>query len=112
MPSLLVNQQILELGPKGCLRRFEDWSEAVAQEMATQEELSLNDCHWAAIRFIRAYYEEFDLPPNPRTLIKEVGAKLHAYHCTRKTVEQMFPNGGCRQACRLAGLPEYYFHAC
>ena len=112
MQTLTVADRTVPLNPKGFLSRFEDWDENVAKQMAEQENLELQDCHWAAIRFIREYYQTYQVPPNPRALIKEVGEKLHAYRCTRTTLKEVFPDGGCKQACRLAVLPDYYCHAC
>ena len=112
MHTLTVNERTLELGQNGFLRNFDDWDEDVAKQMAAQEGLELQDCHWIAIRFIRDYYKTYEVPPNPRTLITQVGAELDSYRCTRATLKKIFPDGGCRQACRLAGLPDYYCHAC
>jgi sulfur relay (sulfurtransferase) DsrC/TusE family protein len=35
-----------------------------------------------------------------------------AYGCTKQTLREIFPMGGCKHACRLAGLPESYCHSC
>jgi tRNA 2-thiouridine synthesizing protein E len=46
-------------------------------------------------------------------VIKAVGEKLiQNARCTRKALEALFPQGGCKQACRIAGLPDYYCHSC
>lgn len=112
MHTLTVNERTLELGKKGFLRRFEDWDDDVAKEMAALDGLELQDCHWVAIRYIRDYFQTYEVPPSPRNLIKDVGGKLDAHRCNRATLMRLFPDGGCRQACRLAGLPDYYCHAC
>lgn len=96
----------------GHLQNFQDWTEEVALELAQEEELVLTACHWAAIHFLRDYYAENEIPASPRILIKEVGEKLHAWHCTYSTLKELFPKGGIKQACRIAGLPEAYCHSC
>lgn len=102
----------IQVNQDGYLINFEDWSEDVAMTMAEIDRLELTDCHWAAINFLRDYFNEYEVPPSPRVVIKQVGNKIDAWGCTNKTLEQAFPQGGCKHACRLAGLPSYYCHAC
>jgi len=112
MYAIEVQGRSVEIGPKGFVLDFDAWDEDVARAMAAEEGLELGDCHWKAIHFIRRYYQEFEIPPSARVMIHEVGEQLSAARCTFKTLKQLFPNGGCRQACRLAGLPTYYCSAC
>ncbi|MES9960823.1 MAG: TusE/DsrC/DsvC family sulfur relay protein [Sedimenticola sp.] len=112
MNQLEVNGRTVPLNPHGFLVSFDDWDESVAREMAIHDGLELTDCHWAAIRFAREFYYEFDVPPSPRILINEVGEKIREWGCTRKTLEEVFPKGGCKHVCRLAGLPAAYCHSC
>jgi TusE/DsrC/DsvC family sulfur relay protein len=112
MQTMEIQGRAVEFGAKGFLVNFDDWDEALAQALAKQEGLALGECHWKAIHFIRKYYQENEIPPTPKVMIREIGDELHEYRCTYKTLKQMFPGGGCKQACRLAGLPDYYCHAC
>jgi tRNA 2-thiouridine synthesizing protein E len=103
----------LEFNNKGHLVRFDDWRKEVAEALAAKEGLSLSECHWSVINYLREYYAEFETSPSPRLIIREIGEKLTMNApCTRKTLDALFPNGGCKQACRIAGLPEYYCHSC
>jgi tRNA 2-thiouridine synthesizing protein E len=45
-------------------------------------------------------------------MIQEVGHKLNEHRCTYNDVKRLFPKGGIKQACRIAGLPDFYCHAC
>lgn len=112
MYSIDVQGRSVQVGPKGFLADPGVWDESVARAMAEEEGLELKECHWKAIRFIREYFDSFDMPPTPRVLIREVGSQLNAYRCTHGTLKEVFPNGGCKQACRLAGLPDYYCSGC
>ena len=107
-----VGDRKIAVNKNGYLVNFEDWDEEVANTMAETDGLDLTDCHWAAINFLREYYTEYEVPPSPRIVIKRVGHEFDAWGCTNKTIEQAFPLGGCKQACRLAGLPWHYCHAC
>ncbi|MBK1646646.1 TusE/DsrC/DsvC family sulfurtransferase [Thiocapsa imhoffii] len=105
--------QQLEFNKQGHLARFDDWNPSVAQALAEEEGLALTECHWAVIDFLREYYGTHEIPPSPRVVIKTVGARVSPHvSCSRKHLEALFPNGGCKQACRLAGLPRYYCHSC
>lgn len=103
----------LELNKLGHLALFDHWDEHVATALARDDGLALTDRHWAVIRFLRDYYATHELPPSPRVIIKSVGARVSPHvTCTRKHLELLFPKGGCKQACRIAGLPTYYCHSC
>lgn len=103
----------LEINPKGFLVNFDDWDKDVAETIAAEEGLTLTDCHWAMIHFLRDYYRELAHPPSPHIIIKSIGDQLTLNaRCTHRTLEGLFPGGGCKQACRIAGLPDYYCHAC
>jgi tRNA 2-thiouridine synthesizing protein E len=112
MAHLDVGGRNIELNEKGYLVNFGDWSEKVAEALAKEEGISLEHCHWEAIRFMREFYSEYEVIPSPRNIIKAIGSKLTRGACTRKVVDELFPDGGCKQACRLAGLPQYYCHSC
>ena len=112
MQTIEVHGRSVPLGPKGFVADFDDWDEEVARAMARNEGLELQDCHWKAITFIREFFRQHEIPPTPRILIKEVGEQLHEYRCTYGTLKTLFPDGGCKQACRLAGLPDYYCASC
>ncbi len=112
MSSIEVSGRSIAINRDGFLVNFDDWDEDVAKVLADKESIQLADCHWTAIRFMRDYYDTYEVAPSPRVMIKEVGNKLHAFRCTNKTLEEIFPNGGCKQACRIAGLPVHYCHAC
>lgn len=112
MFAIEVQGRSIAFGPKGFIVSFDDWNEDLAQLLAQQDDLELQECHWTAVRFIRDYFQRFEIPPSPKVLIKEIGTELHAYRCTHKTLWELFPGGGCKQACRLAGLPDYYCYSC
>ena len=112
MLSLEVNGNTVPLNEDGYLANFSDWNRDVANVMAENDGLQLSDCHWVAINFLRDFYEQYEVPPSDRLMIKRVGEQIMAYGCTKKTLNEIFPKGGCKHACRLAGLPESYCHSC
>jgi tRNA 2-thiouridine synthesizing protein E len=98
---------------KGHLASFSDWDNDLAVALAEEEGLALTDCHWSVINFVREYFAFHDMPPSPKVIVREIGHEVSKHvTCTRKNLESLFPNGGCKQACRIAGLPDYYCHSC
>lgn len=112
MSHIDVDGKNIKLNSEGFLVNFDDWDEEVAETLAQQDKLTLTTCHWEALRYFREYYTEYQMNPSPRIVVRTVGEKLTAGKCSSKTLDELFPLGGCRQASRLAGLPHYYRHAC
>jgi dissimilatory sulfite reductase related protein len=111
MLSKQVGGRELSFNEKGYLADFAAWDEEVAEAIAKEDGLVLTDCHWAAIRYMREHFAELGVAAPPRKLSAAVGHDLAKRGpCTRRTLEALFPNGGCRQLCRVAGLPDYYCH--
>ena len=102
-----------DLNTRGFLARFDEWNHDRAVALAAAEKLTLGDAHWSVISFLRDYYATHEMPPTPRLVIKAVGHLISAHvPFTRRDLEALFPGGGCKQACRIAGLPDYYCHGC
>ena len=77
----------------------EDWTEAIAEIMATEMGMSeLSARQWETIRFLRAYYVANGRAPLNREFRKQTGLSL-------LEVEGLFQGGIRGGARRLAGLP-------
>lgn len=97
----------LELNAKGYLNNFDAWNKDFAIEMAKKHDLELTDCHWHVIDFLRDYQAEFGIAPDPREIIKKLSKQISpTMPCTRKNLENLFGAGGCKLACKIAGLPD------
>lgn len=81
-----------------------DWDEAVAQELARQEGIVLSCAHWAVCRFMRDYYEEHQIVPDARHVIKYLADFLGGSSTGRNDLFRLFPYGYVKQACRIAGM--------
>ena len=98
---------------KGFLNDFSSWSRDLAIAYAESENLELTECHWSVIEFLRDYYVAYEVNPSARIIKKNLSEKLNAAApCTRHKLGTLFPNGGCKQACRIAGLPDYICQSC
>ena len=73
-----VSGKVLDRDEEGYLASLSDWSPEVAEFMAGLDECDLTENHWEVINFLRDYYEEFQLAPAVRVLIKNAKKKLGA----------------------------------
>ena len=101
-----VNGQTIETDEEGYLTNRSDWNEAVAAEMAKQDNAALDQNHWEVINFLREYYEEYQIAPAVRVLTKAIGKKLGPDKGNSKYLYELFPYGPAKQACKYAGLPK------
>ncbi|MCU7939060.1 MAG: TusE/DsrC/DsvC family sulfur relay protein [gamma proteobacterium symbiont of Bathyaustriella thionipta] len=104
----MLNQSSdLELNNKGYLINFDAWSKDFALDLAKEHHLELTECHWHIINFLRDYYSEYGIAPDPREIIKKLGKQINPETpCSRKHLEGLFSTGGCKLACKIAGLPD------
>ena len=101
-----VNGKIYETDEEGYLTNIQEWEEGVAEVMSKEDDLELTDDHWAIIKFLREYYEEYQIAPAVRVLTKAVGKKMGKDKGNSKYLYGLFPYGPAKQACRYAGLPK------
>ncbi len=91
----------------GFLENIEDWSEAIAEQIAVQEGIVLIDRHWDLINFLR---EEFlnnaGNQPNTRNIVKAMSKKWDDKSINAKSLYDLFPGDPSKQAGKIGGLPE------
>jgi tRNA 2-thiouridine synthesizing protein E len=106
MASINVGGQELTLDEDGYLTDWSVWTKEAADAFAAQDGIELTDEHWEIINFLRSYFEEYQIAPAIRVLVKEVKAKFGAEKGNLKYVYRLFPAGPAKQACKYAGLPK------
>jgi len=79
-----------------------DWNEEVAQALAAEENITLNDDHWDAIRFMREFYEENQVAADARFVIKHLSKRMGKE--AHKKLFELFPYGYVKQACKISGM--------
>ena len=95
----------LEFNSKGYLVNFDAWNKDFAITLAKENGVELTDCHWLIINYLRDYYTEYGIAPEPRIIIKNLSHQISPTEpCTRKRLEGLFAQGGCKLACKIAGL--------
>lgn len=106
MNSLNVDGQHIELDQEGYLTNLNDWSEPVAEALAKQEGLALEAAHWEILRLLRDFYDEFQLSPATRPLIKYAALKLGSEKGNSMHLNRLFNGTPAKLAAKLAGLPK------
>jgi TusE/DsrC/DsvC family sulfur relay protein len=81
-----------------------EWSEAVAEEIAGEEQLLLTGEHWKVFGFMREYYDEHQIAPDARFTIKFLAQELDYGRAARKRLFELFPYGYVKQACKVSGM--------
>ena len=97
-----VTMKIPTIDDEGYLVEPLEWSEAQADAFARQEGIELNEDHWDVIRFMRTYYQEHQVAPDARFVIKHLADRLGP--SSRNKLFELFPYGYVKQACKIAGM--------
>ncbi len=106
MNTLNVAGQHIALDKDGYLADLQDWSDPVAEALAEAEELQLSAEHWEILQLLRAFYNEFQLSPANRPLIKYVALKLGPEKGNSLHLNRLFKGTPAKLAAKLAGLPK------
>jgi tRNA 2-thiouridine synthesizing protein E len=101
-----VNGKSFESDEEGYLIDIGAWNEELAGLIAKDEEIDMTDEHWEVVNFLREYYNEYQIAPAVRVLVKAVKKKLGADKGSNKYLYELFPYGPAKQACKIAGLPK------
>ena len=104
--ALVVEGQTVALDREGFLCTLDDWSPAVAVELARRETIELTDEHWQVIDLLREFYAEFELSPAMRILVKQMGLKYGPQRGTSMHLMTLFPGSPAKLASKIAGLPK------
>jgi TusE/DsrC/DsvC family sulfur relay protein len=101
-----VSGKTVETDEEGYLSNLGDWSPEVAEHMANIDECDLTENHWEVIKFLREYYEEYQIAPAVRILTKAIGKRLGKDKGSSRYLYELYPYGPAKQACKYAGLPK------
>jgi len=94
-----------ERDAEGYLVQTEDWDESIANEIAKEEGITLNETYWTALNFMRDYLQEHDIAPDVRHLISHLATENQCHKKeAKRLVFELFPYGYVKQACKIAGM--------
>lgn len=106
MSMLELQGRQIRLDKDGFLIELSDWNEEVAGALAGREGLALQPEHWEVIHLLRQFYQEFQLSPATRPLIKYVALKLGPDKGNSAHLNRLFKGTPAKLAAKLAGLPK------
>ena len=106
MNALTVGARAIELDKDGFLVELSDWSADVASALAAAEDIELSPEHWEILELLRGFYNEFQLSPATRPLIKYTALKLGADKGNSLHLNRLFKGTPAKLAAKLAGLPK------
>ncbi|MDE1165263.1 MAG: TusE/DsrC/DsvC family sulfur relay protein [Pseudomonas sp.] len=106
MSELNVEGRRIALDKDGFLLDLTDWSHPVAQALAARESIALSADHWEILELLRQFYQEFELSPATRPLIKYTALKLGVEKGNSPHLNRLFNGTPAKLAAKLAGLPK------
>ena len=106
MPTLQFEGKNIEVDEEGYLQNLDDWTKGLAEQMATQDGITLSEAHWEVINFLRDYYQKYQIAPMIKILVKEIAKVMGPEKGNTKYLYELYPAGPAKQACRYAGLPK------
>jgi tRNA 2-thiouridine synthesizing protein E len=106
MSAYQVNGSVIEHDEEGYLNDIGQWNVDLAGIIAKAENIDMSDAHWEVVNFLRDYYEEYQIAPAVRILVKEMTKKYGKDKGDQKALYALFPYGPAKQACKIAGLPK------
>ncbi len=96
----------LQVDDQGFLINLDDWSRDIAEQIAQTEGLKLTPEHWEILVVLRDFYQDYDLSPAMRILVKHVKEKLGEEKGNSIYLMTLFPGSPAKVASKIAGLPK------
>jgi tRNA 2-thiouridine synthesizing protein E len=76
MPTLEFEGKSFEVDEEGYLMDWQEWDQGMAAIMAKEDGLELSDAHWEVIKFLRSYFEKYQIAPMIKILTKELAKTM------------------------------------
>jgi tRNA 2-thiouridine synthesizing protein E len=104
--SITVNEVAIPTDHQGFLKNRLQWNADIADAIALNDGLTLSDEHWTVIDYYRDYYDDYNIPP-PMRMLMRVFKKAHGEeNANSRYLHKLFPEGPNRQASKIGGLPK------
>ena len=103
---MITRPSLITLDKHGFLKDQQAWTRELATVFAAEEGITLLHEHWEVIHLLREYFEEFDVSPANRALVKYAKLKLGPSKGSSIYLMSLFPGSPARVGSRIAGLPK------
>jgi len=101
-----VDGKTIPADEEGYITNLGDWTPELAGVIAKEEGIDMDDERWEVVNFLRDYYDEYQIAPAVRVLIKALKKTMGPEKGNNKYMYELFPYGPAKQACKIAGLPK------
>ncbi len=102
----IVDGKTIQLSEAGWLENLEEWSEALAYEVAKNEQVpELTEEHWNIINMSRDFFHDNGKVCEPRSFSKLMKKAYGKEKSDQKYIYSLFPTGLIKCANKIAGLP-------
>lgn len=102
---LHVDGKAIATDKEGYIKNLSDWTPEVADAIAKAEKIDLSDAHWEIIHLLQTFYQEFEIAPAMRPLVKMVKQNLGEEKGNSIYLMRLFPESPAKLASKIAGLP-------
>ena len=99
MSTATIAGHPVHVNDEGFLTEFDEWSDEIATQLATNIGIEMTDRHWEMVRFIRGDYAENGVTPGTRRVQAAGGF-------TTKEQFQLFPKKPAKKSAYVAGVPK------
>jgi tRNA 2-thiouridine synthesizing protein E len=89
----------VQMDAEGYLTNKDEWTEALANELAGELGVELTDEHWTVLNAARAIEAESGSSPGLRKISKRSETPI-------KSIYKLFPDGPAKQIAKIAGIPK------
>lgn len=91
---------------QGFLKNRLSWSRELAKAIAARDNIQLGEEHWEIINYFREYYEDYNVPPPMRMVVRIFRKAFGDSNANSRYLHQLFPEGPTKTASKYAGLPK------
>jgi tRNA 2-thiouridine synthesizing protein E len=94
------------LDKEGFLLDLRLWDRDLATKIAESEGIKLSNEHFVILHLARDFYQDFDISPEMRPLVKWVKKHLGKDKGNSIYLMSLFPNSPAKLVSKIAGLPK------
>jgi len=100
------NGQSYATDVQGFLQDRLQWNEDLGEHIAQLDGVQLTDEHWQIIHYFREYYDDYNIPPPMRMVIRVFKKAFGDENANSRYLHKLFPQGPTKHASKFGGLPK------
>ena len=89
---------LVKCNEEGYLEDLNQWSKDLATDIASEEDIKLEEKHWEVLEYLQDQYRN-EIPITIRKVGKSGVVDIKEFYA-------LFPNGPLKKASRIAGIPK------